>query len=94
MKFGKSLLKAVDLSDPEWGPYWINYKNLKKRINTIVESKILYQNISAINDPMAISKFPPEVDFFKAVMSELKKATSFFITGRCSLFYEIFVVLI
>ena len=82
MKFGKSLLKAVELSDPEWGPFWINYKNLKKKINTIVESKVSHQNNNSINDPMAISKFQPEVDFFRAVKSELKKATSFFTSGN------------
>ncbi|KAG5179416.1 hypothetical protein JKP88DRAFT_280326 [Tribonema minus] len=30
MKFAKHLLKAIDLSDPEWLPFWINYKRLKK----------------------------------------------------------------
>jgi hypothetical protein len=29
MKFGKELRKAIDMSDPEWGPYWPNYKVLK-----------------------------------------------------------------
>jgi SPX domain protein involved in polyphosphate accumulation len=36
MKFGKSLFQVIELSDPEWGPYWINYKYLKKKINEIV----------------------------------------------------------
>lgn len=36
MKFGKSLFQVIELSDPEWGPYWINYKFLKKKIHEIV----------------------------------------------------------
>lgn len=32
MKFAKHLAKAVNISDPEWAPYWINYKQLKKVI--------------------------------------------------------------
>jgi SPX domain protein involved in polyphosphate accumulation len=36
MKFGKSLFQVIELSDPEWGPYWINYKYLKKKINEII----------------------------------------------------------
>lgn len=30
MKFAKYLAKAMAVSDPEWTPYWINYKHLKK----------------------------------------------------------------
>lgn len=30
MKFAKHLAKAMSVSDPEWFPYWINYKHLKK----------------------------------------------------------------
>ena len=29
MKFGKNLQKVIDVSDPEWAPYWTNYKMLK-----------------------------------------------------------------
>lgn len=32
MKFAKHLAKAMNVSDPEWAPYWINYKQLKKMI--------------------------------------------------------------
>ena len=32
MKFGKNLNRIVELSDPEWGPYWINYNFLKRKI--------------------------------------------------------------
>ena len=29
MKFCKNLQRVVDISDPEWAPYWTNYKMLK-----------------------------------------------------------------
>lgn len=35
MKFGKNLQKVVDISDPEWAPYWTNYKMLKKLIKEL-----------------------------------------------------------
>lgn len=31
MKFCKNLQRVVDISDPEWAPYWVNYKMLKVR---------------------------------------------------------------
>lgn len=31
MKFGKNIGRVVELSDPEWSPFWINYKFLKKK---------------------------------------------------------------
>ncbi|CAN0231432.1 unnamed protein product [Ectocarpus sp. 6 AP-2014] len=30
MKFAKHLARAMDVSDPEWHPFWVNYKQLKK----------------------------------------------------------------
>ncbi|CAB9514747.1 SPX domain-containing protein 2 [Seminavis robusta] len=38
MKFCKNLQRVVEISDPEWAPYWINYKQLKKLIKGIVSS--------------------------------------------------------
>lgn len=34
MKFAKHLARAMDVSDPEWSPFWINYKQLKKLLKT------------------------------------------------------------
>lgn len=39
MKFCKNMLKVVELSDPEWSPFWVNYKFLKKKLNEIVEAE-------------------------------------------------------
>jgi len=35
MKFCKNLQRVVDISDPEWAPYWTNYKMLKKLIKQL-----------------------------------------------------------
>jgi hypothetical protein len=35
MKFCKNLQRVVDISDPEWAPYWTNYKMLKKLIKEL-----------------------------------------------------------
>lgn len=32
MKFGKNIGRVVELSDPEWSPFWLNYKVLKKKV--------------------------------------------------------------
>jgi len=80
MKFGKNLLNVVELSDPEWGPFWINYKFLKKKINDIVleqGGKRLEQGIRDCN-PQLLSKSASEVEFFKVLKSELQKTSDFF----------------
>ena len=33
MKFCKNLQKVADISEPEWAPYWPNYKMLKVGIH-------------------------------------------------------------
>jgi hypothetical protein len=35
MKFCKNLQKVADISDPEWAPYWTNYKMLKVSVDVI-----------------------------------------------------------
>lgn len=35
MKFCKNLQRVVEISDPEWAPYWPNYKMLKKLIKEL-----------------------------------------------------------
>jgi SPX domain protein involved in polyphosphate accumulation len=75
MKFGKNLLQLVESSDPEWGPYWIDYKSMKKLIHEITTS----QGETQISDsPKQISQSAAEVRFFRALKSELRKATYFF----------------
>ncbi len=91
MKFGKSLLRVVDLSDPEWSPYWINYKYLKKKINEIVEEMdklpckrtvVNNNNNLMISDPEELRKSSLEIEFFKLIKNEIKKATEFFASSE------------
>lgn len=37
MKFGKGILREILQSNPEWAPFWLNYKNLKKRIKAVAK---------------------------------------------------------
>lgn len=41
MKFGKNIGKVVELSDPEWSPFWINYKFLKKKAKVCCDFGVL-----------------------------------------------------
>ena len=84
MKFGKNLLRVVELSDPEWGPYWMNYKFLKKKINEIVEQKNRESaqlgdgNTSTDSNSKNIADSKPEVEFFRLLRTELKKTSDFY----------------
>ena len=79
MKFGKNLIQVVELSDPEWGPFWINYKLLKKKINDIVTARRGIKVSTNQNcDPYELSKSACEVEFFRSLRNELKKSSDFF----------------
>ena len=39
MKFGKNLLREMLQSNPEWAPFWLNYKSLKKRIKQVKQEQ-------------------------------------------------------
>jgi len=36
MKFCRNLQRVIDITDPEWAPYWTNYKMLKKFLKALV----------------------------------------------------------
>lgn len=66
MKFGKNIARVVELSDPEWSPFWINYKFLKKKAKvraclfelTHSENTVrtfMQQSVSAAAEPGAIT---------------------------------------
>ena len=82
MKFCKNLFRVVELSDPEWGPYWMNYKFLKKKINDIVleqgGTKGRIEEESERRDPHQLTKSASEVEFFRVLKYELKKTSDFF----------------
>jgi SPX domain protein involved in polyphosphate accumulation len=81
MKFGKNLLNIAEMSDPEWNVYWVNYKNLKKKINEIVENRggeKLCSKPEFSMDPNVLSGSSVEVEFFKMLRRELKKTSDFY----------------
>lgn len=73
-------MRVVETSDPEWGPYWINYKFLKRKINEIVEDKggVRVTDQMQVRSPQELSKSNREVEFFRLLRSELKKSSDFF----------------
>lgn len=42
MKFGKNIGRVVELSDPEWSPFWVNYKFLKKKAKVRVSAFLAF----------------------------------------------------
>lgn len=81
MKFGKNLLEVIEFSNPEWGPYWLNYKLLKKKIGEIENEKRSVVIIVKENaDPSEITKSYAEIEFFKLLKAEVKRTNDFFLT--------------
>ena len=83
MKFGKKLIAVASKSDPEWAPFWPNYKLLKKKIKDIVFEQEQAGNDESTTKVTAsettdLSKSATEVAFFKAVQVELRKSAEFF----------------
>jgi SPX domain protein involved in polyphosphate accumulation len=85
MKFGKNLAQVIEFSDPEWGPYWMNYKYLKKKIYHIVNEHegrksfdSTFVSPNHCSDPHVLSKSAVEVEFFRLLKNELKKTNDFF----------------
>jgi len=76
MKFGKHLNRVVGLSNPEWFPFWTNYKLLKKLINDI--PAMVPNDSPNVQNGNAIRKNPYEVKFFKQLHAEVEKVSSFF----------------
>eukprot|EP00587_Corethron_hystrix_P008130 CAMPEP_0113305296 /NCGR_PEP_ID=MMETSP0010_2-20120614/4971_1 /TAXON_ID=216773 ORGANISM="Corethron hystrix, Strain 308" /NCGR_SAMPLE_ID=MMETSP0010_2 /ASSEMBLY_ACC=CAM_ASM_000155 /LENGTH=326 /DNA_ID=CAMNT_0000159669 /DNA_START=13 /DNA_END=993 /DNA_ORIENTATION=+ /assembly_acc=CAM_ASM_000155 len=79
--------RMAELADPEWAPFWVNYKMLKKiikelpaTINTTQRSSSssVGNNNTLPDSPRKMGKTPGEITFFKLLHSELKKAIHFF----------------
>ncbi|CAM9731696.1 unnamed protein product [Ascophyllum nodosum] len=77
MKFGKNIGRVVELSDPEWSPFWMNYKFLKKKIKALggPSGKVEPDSRSC---PHAIAQSAGEVEFYKLLRQELRKCSQFF----------------
>ncbi|KAL4095908.1 hypothetical protein PRIC1_009275 [Phytophthora ramorum] len=84
MKFGKGLLQEILQSNPEWAPFWLNYKILKKRIKAVTRAAHHAAN------QRDISESELEVAFFRDLQVELKKISLFYAAEekRCSFRYH------
>ncbi|DAZ96373.1 TPA: hypothetical protein N0F65_010740 [Lagenidium giganteum] len=85
MKFGKNLLREILQSNPEWAPFWLNYKSLKKRIKAV--TKVPAHQAQQAKD---ISESELEVAFFRDLQKELKKISLFYANEekRCTARYH------
>ncbi len=81
------MMKVVELSDPEWGPFWVNYKFLKKKLGEIesgAKETLASGATGSDNADETASKAETliknirEVEFFRLVHAELKKTSDFF----------------
>ena len=81
-------MKVVELSDPEWAPFWVNYKFLKIKLNEI-ESGAKLKGSTAVVDGAGdadetaskaeiLMKNEREAGIFRLVHAELKKTSDFF----------------
>jgi len=50
----QNLQKVVDLSDPEWTPFWVNYKMLKKIIKELTPATPFAVTIAADGSPSIV----------------------------------------
>jgi len=64
MKFGKRLKKQIEESLPEWRSHFLNYKELKRRVNAVS---------SPAPSPAA------EADFLTLLNAEVDKFNAFFL---------------
>ncbi|XP_066347423.1 SPX domain-containing protein 5-like [Miscanthus floridulus] len=74
MKFGKRLKKQIEESLPEWRSHFLNYKELKRRVNAV----------SSSSSPPAASASPSssraaEADFLTLLDAEIDKFNAFFL---------------
>jgi len=95
MKFGKQLAKVVALSDPEWAPFWVSYKALKKRVKELTDSPPPgtqprdagtgahgHHATPATNtepNPKELAQSAGEVAFFRTLRAEVAKASEFYL---------------
>ncbi|OQS00489.1 hypothetical protein THRCLA_05941 [Thraustotheca clavata] len=78
MKFGKELLNSVNQSNPEWGPFWMNYKVLKKRIKAVVAVHEP-NSTQSVDKEQQLTQNQEEIEFFMELRDQLRKLACFYI---------------
>jgi len=93
MKFGKEIGESLIASNPEWGPFWINYKGLKKRLKQVVHEKNASKHSSNTAEDGEenhtdnseadsldnIESNVGEVEFFTELRKDLRRISTFYI---------------
>jgi len=77
MKFGKRLKKQIEESLPEWRSHFLNYKELKRRVNAVSSSSPAAAAASA--SPSPSSSRAAEADFLTLLDAEIDKFNAFFL---------------
>eukprot|EP00903_Cladosiphon_okamuranus_P006457 g6317.t1 len=87
MKFGKNIGRVVALSDPEWSPFWMNYKFLKKKAKALEVPPSRRHGMAPDkrNDPQAMAQSAGEVEFFRLLRQELHTCSEFFTDAEAQL---------
>jgi len=71
------LYQVVSVSDPEWAPFWLNYKDLKRKIVRI-NKEIKKRKRSQSETVGELMKSDSEIVFFRELQGEVKKINEFF----------------
>ncbi|KAJ8903324.1 hypothetical protein NDN08_004432 [Rhodosorus marinus] len=81
MKFGKQLKQTVQDSLPEWRPNFLDYKDLKKKINGEVAGEHVEGNSDSSAEATArsSSERPNTHKFLEALRTEVEKVNNFFL---------------
>jgi SPX domain protein involved in polyphosphate accumulation len=64
----------MDICDPEWGPFFMNYKWLKKQLH------IVANELESLRDAKGetVSRSDVEKEFFRGIMTEMRRVSDFF----------------
>lgn len=91
MKYRRQLSSAVEMYDPEWSPFWLSYKTLKKKLTLCAKEVCdpaeegLVIELRKKHTKDQIKRFPSEVLFFRVMKQELCKCSKFYLSDEAQL---------
>eukprot|EP00188_Purpureofilum_apyrenoidigerum_P001897 Plantae.Rhodophyta-Purpureofilum_apyrenoidigerum.ctg20943.p1 GENE.Plantae.Rhodophyta-Purpureofilum_apyrenoidigerum.ctg20943~~Plantae.Rhodophyta-Purpureofilum_apyrenoidigerum.ctg20943.p1 ORF type:complete len:383 (+),score=64.92 Plantae.Rhodophyta-Purpureofilum_apyrenoidigerum.ctg20943:301-1449(+) len=79
MKFGKQLKQTIAESLPEWQPNFLDYKDLKKKINVDISIDTGFKSISSSDTSRSVNEFASSEEFLAALRNEVDKVNNFYL---------------
>mmetsp|Transcript_5276 Transcript_5276/g.15756 ORF Transcript_5276/g.15756 Transcript_5276/m.15756 type:complete len:383 (-) Transcript_5276:53-1201(-) len=79
MKFGKQLKQTIAESLPEWQPNFLDYKDLKKRINVDVSIETDFKSLSSSGTSRSVNETASSGEFLAALRKEVDKVNNFYL---------------